>query len=292
MIQVAEVTARTRGRSKVDLGPVSLSLESGTCSALVGAREDGPELLLSILAGVVAPRRGTVTVDGSPASPRRSLAYVPAVPDLPTALDVDEYLVLSSSVRGEPHASPRERLALLGVTPLARRRIRDLTLEESRTVAFVEALTSKAKVLLLVEPLVDLDPRAVGHIATVLQARVDAGATAVISTASRGDARALCEELFLFVRGALKKRTDAEQEWSPPVGPNGARLFIRSEGARFLLAELGADPTFVTLEGEGATLVVTGKDPVAMASAVAVAARHASVELDQLSFEAPEEEST
>ena len=72
------------------------------------------------------------------------------------------------------------------------------------------------------------------------------------------------------------------------MGPRGARLFIRSEGARYLMAELASNPTFQKVHGEGADLVVTGKDPVAMAAAVAAATRAANVELDLMRFEQPE----
>jgi ABC-type multidrug transport system ATPase subunit len=198
---------------------------------------------------------------------------------------VGDYLSLAARVRGEKEAAPHERLSVLGVAPLANRRIRDLTHEESRAVALVEALTSDARVLLLVDPLADLDPRAVGRVAPALAARVAAGATAVFSTASLMDARTLASGLLHFAGGKLTRRATSDEAWEPQVGPRGARLFIRSEGARYLLAELASDRTFQEVRGEGAELVVTGKDPVAMASAVAMASRRANVEIDVLTFQ-------
>jgi hypothetical protein len=106
----------------------------------------------------------------------------------------------------------------------------------------------------------------------------------VFSTASRADARVLGRELLFFSRGKLARRASGDDEWKPPVGPRGARMLIRSEGARYLLAELAADPTFFEVHAEGAELVVTGKDPLAMAAAVATATRRANVELDLLTF--------
>jgi len=288
MIHATGLVARSRTPPRVEVGPVSFSVDAGSSHALVGAPSDGVELLLAVLAGSARARSGTVQIAGAPAGPRRKLAYAPYEPVLPTVMTVAEHLALASRIRGEPFTPAADRLAVLGVSPLAMRRISSLGLEESRTVALVEALTSRADVLLLAEPLADVDPRAVGRLAGALEARVDAGATVVVTTASREDARALGRAWLFFERGKLTRRATAADPWSPPTGPRGARLFIRSEGARFLLAELSPDPTFASIQGEGAALVVTGSDPVAMANAVAGASRRANVEIDVLRFEAPE----
>jgi ABC-type multidrug transport system ATPase subunit len=290
MIQVEGLTARTSRAPRAQLGPVTFALDKGGRYALVGAPVDGVELLLAVLAGSVPPRKGSVRVAGAPAAHGPSVAYAPFTPDLPGVLDVDDFLRLASSIRGEPAASAEERLAVLGVASLARRRIGTLTFEESRTVALTEALTSRAQLLLLAEPLATLDPRAAARVAPALLARAESGVTVVLTTASREDARALCGEWLRFDRGKLTLRTTDEDEWSPLPGAHGARLFIRSEGARYLLAELAADPTIQTVRAEGVELVVTGRDPVVMATAVATAARRANAELDLLRFESGEGE--
>jgi ABC-type multidrug transport system ATPase subunit len=285
MIQATELTARTARPPRVELGPVSFALEKGGSYALVGAPTDGVELLLAVLAGSIAPRKGSIAVLGSAPTAGRTVAYAPYTPDLPAVLDVDDFLRLSSRIRGEPEGSPEERLAVLGVAPLARRRVGSLTFEESRTVALVEALTCRADLLLLADPLVELDPRATTHVSVALAARAEAGATVVLTTASREDAQSLCRDWLLFEKGKLALRTTDDDEWMPVPGAAGARLFIRSEGARYLLAELAGDPTFQTVRAEGAELVVTGRDPVVMATAVAMAARRANAELDVLRFD-------
>jgi ABC-type multidrug transport system ATPase subunit len=288
MIQVTDLTARTRSTPKAELGPMTFGLEARGSYALVGAPHDGVDLLLAVLAGEARPRKGTVLVGGSKPGPRATVAYVPYAPDLPSVLKVDAYLRFASQIRGEPATAAEERLAVLGVAPLAGRRIGTLTLEELRAVALVEALTSRASLLLLAEPLSDVDPRACGRIPEALAARVRGGATVVLSTASRADAALLGHDALFFERGKLARRSTADDSWAPPLGARGARLFVRSEGARYLLSELAADPTFQEVHGQGSDLVVTGKDPVAMAVAVAVATRRANVEVDLLQFEEPD----
>jgi ABC-type multidrug transport system ATPase subunit len=290
MIQLTDVTARTTRAPRIELGPVTFTLEAGGSYAFVGRPMDGVELLLAVLAGSVLPRKGSARVLGAVPTHRPSVAYAPFAPDLPGVLDVDDFLRLASSIRGEPALSADERLAVLGVASLAHRRIASLSFEESRTVALAEALSSRAELLLLAEPLATLDPRAVSRVAPAVKARQASGATVVVTTASREDAKALCGEWLRFDRGKLTLRTADEDEWSPLPGAHGARLFIRSEGARYLLAELAADPTIQTVRAEGVELVVTGRDPVVVATAVATAARRANAELDLLHFESGEGE--
>jgi hypothetical protein len=112
----------------------------------------------------------------------------------------------------------------------------------------------------------------------------------VLSTPSPTDARALGRELLFFAAGKLTRRSTEDDAWQPPVGPKGARLYVRSEGARYLLAELAVETSFTTVHADGAELIVTGSDPVAMASAVASATRRANVEIDFMTFEDPDED--
>jgi ABC-type multidrug transport system ATPase subunit len=288
MIELTDLVARTPSGPKLDIGPMSLALPSGTSTTFVGTPDDGVELVLAVIAGSVKPRRGKVLVAGKPASARRDVAYVPSAPDLPAVLTVDAYLGLAARVRGEPSVPSTERLAVLGVASLARRRVGGLSLEEARAVALTEALTSRAAVLLLADPLADLDPRAVPRFADALAARVRDGATAVSSTASKADARTFGASVHSLERGKLVSPSPNGDGWAPAKGPRGARLFVRSEGARLLLASLAEDPTFQEVRADGAELVVTGQDAVAMASAVWTASRHANVEIDVLSFTSPE----
>jgi ABC-type multidrug transport system ATPase subunit len=287
VIELTDVVARTRTRPRVALGPLTLSLDAGMSHALVGTEADGVAVALAVLAGSLPVRSGKLAVFEGAASPGPTVAYAPYVPALPEALTVAAYLELAGQLRGgKAPGTPAERLGVLGCAPLATRRIAHLSFAEARTVALTEALTSGARVLLLAEPLADLDARAPSRVDAALRARVEEGATAVVSTASRADARALCRRLYLIERGKLSSRLSRDEAWAPPLGPRGARLFVRSEGARLLLSELASDPTFTEVQAEGAALVVTGPDPVAMASAVANASRRANVVLDVLSFQA------
>jgi ABC-type multidrug transport system ATPase subunit len=283
VIHVRDLVVRSR-RPKVTLGPVSFTLEAGRSHGLVGADADGAPLLLAVLAGTVGSRSGEVKVGGALPGARASIGYVPFVPDLPSALRVSELLGLSARVRGEKPASPEERLAVLGVETLARRRIGSLTLAEARAVALVEAVTSQATLLLLEEPLASLDPRAFAALAGALEDRVNSGATLVVSTASASDARELTAAQLYFDQGKLASQASRDEAWIRMTS-GATRLVVRTEGARALLAALATDASFEDVSSHGPLLTLSGTDAVAMASAVARAALDAQVEIELMQFE-------
>ncbi len=286
MIALTDVTARGSSRPRAQVGPLTLALAPGVSHALVGSAADGVELLLALIAGSTRTSRGSVTVFGQPAAPGKDVAYAPFLPELPEPLTVAGFLLLAARIRREPMRPPEERLSGLGCAGLARRRIAHLSPGEARAVALVEALTSRARLLLLSDPLTDMDPRVTSRVRGLLASRVADGATAVVTTASLADARALSTELHLFERGGLRGTVSADAPLPASVGPDGARLLVRSGDARSLLAELAADETFAEVHGhaDAGTLVVVGSDPVAMAAAVAAASRRANVAIEQLSF--------
>lgn len=286
MIKVVDLSARGR-KPAVALGPLSFALEAGSSSALIGGDTDGVSLLLAVLAGSAEPSKGQVVVNGEPAQPRATVAYVPFASDLPPAMRVDELLGTAARVRGEKVTPPEERLALLGLEVLVRRRIGSLTPGEARAVALVEAITSEASILLLDEPLSDVDPRAFARLGDALAARVRAGATLVVSTASVDDARELTVEQLYFERGKLVRRATADDALTRLTSA-GARLLVRGDNPRALLAALASDPSVGDMSSDGPLLTLSGTDSVAMASAVARAAEEAGIELDLMELAPPE----
>jgi ABC-type multidrug transport system ATPase subunit len=283
VIELADVCLRSQDRPRVDLGPVTLSLEPGHLYVALGAAQDGAPLLLAGLAGAVSPRRGSIRRGGVPAAPGRDVAFVPMTADLPLEVTAKGFMKLAEAVRGTSRSPPEERLAALGVESLAPRRLASLSAAELRAVALAEALTSDARWLFLTDPLADVDPRAVHRVPALVRSRVERGATSVVATSSSVDARVFGGEQLVISSGKLVGRRQGDDVL--PTHSWGARLFVRSAGARFLLAELASDTTFDEVRCTGPGLLVTGKDPVSMASAVATASRRAGVEIELLEFE-------
>ena len=267
----------------VALAPLTARLERGI-HALLGGKGDGPSIVLGVLAGRVAARGGSVRVLGSPvgdARVRASVAYVPLDAALPAPLRVREAIALAARIRGEPGREARARLEPFGIAALAERPVQTLSRDEARAVAFAEALTSTARILLVEEPLASIDARALGAVADGLRARAREGGCVVVATGSIRDARTLADEILTFERGNLVRRASATD---PLVlaGPRGASVRVVAADAKRLATALAGEDAVRTVAIESGVLVAGGDDVVSIAAAIARAALREKIALDLL----------
>lgn len=157
---------------RVVLHDVSLAVDEGEVVSVVGANGTGKSTLIRALTGLVPLRGGEVRLAGRALATlsRRDIArHVAVVPQMLETLfpfSVREIVALGRTARldafgraGPADAAAIARaLALLELTPLAERRIDQISGGERQRVVLAMALAQEAPVLLLDEPTVHLDP--------------------------------------------------------------------------------------------------------------------------------------
>lgn len=286
MIALEGVAAR-----RVPMTLVSLSCQWGPgVHTILGTPADGGPLLLALVAGAARPRAGRVRVLGQPPNNpavRAAIAFVPLVPALPEALRVEEALDVAAALRGDSAGAAAPRLEALGVRALAARRIGTLAPEERRAVALAEATTSESvRILLLEEPLVDVDPRAAGRLPDLLRARAREGRAILVATASPRDAGELADDHVTLRRGTIVGRA-ASLEALSGFAPGGARMVILSTDPQALIAAISLQSAVEAVARRDAAVVARGRDATTLAAAVGRAVLASGVDVTELRLEPP-----
>ncbi|HEY7808751.1 MAG TPA: ABC transporter ATP-binding protein [Allosphingosinicella sp.] len=144
------------------LPALDLTLEAPQLVCLVGPNGSGKTSLLHSLSGIGSPS-GVVRIDGhalsaaSPAQRRRLLSYLPAAREAAwplTALDLVRLGLPSSAGKAEAEAA----LEQLDLLTFADRRADRLSTGERSRVLIARALAARPRLLLLDEPIANLDP--------------------------------------------------------------------------------------------------------------------------------------
>lgn len=170
LLEAGALTVR-RARRDV-LSGVALTLESGRAVHLAGANGSGKTSLLRVLAGLAAPRAGTVRRHGT-------CAFVPERVRLAPALRCGEWLRAMRGLRGLTGTDWPAALEASGLErEVADAAAGTLSRGMLQRLALLEALHAGCPLLLLDEPFSGLDDAGRSWLAGQLAERVDAGAAA------------------------------------------------------------------------------------------------------------------
>jgi ABC-type Mn2+/Zn2+ transport system ATPase subunit len=172
---------------------VDLALPSGSLTAIVGPNGGGKSTLLKLIAGLLHPWTGTISVlGGRPGEHARSVAYVPQAESVDWGFPVaaGDVVMMGRYPRLGPlrrpgaadHAAVAEALAQVGMTELARRQIGVLSGGQRRRVFLARALASEPELYLLDEPVTGVDNATQEDLMAVLDAEARAGKTVIAST--------------------------------------------------------------------------------------------------------------
>jgi ABC-2 type transport system ATP-binding protein len=200
--------AKRYGRRTWALTGIDLAIPQGGITALVGPNAAGKSTLIKTWIGFERPTRGGVTVAGIDPWKDRSavlgqVGYVPQSPALYDGLNVDDHLDLATQLRPNfDRAYARARLDQLGIP--ADQGAKSLSGGQQAQVALALALGTRAKILLLDEPLASLDPLARREFLHVLTDAVRSdGATALLSSHIVTDVEQACDRLVVLGVGKI-----------------------------------------------------------------------------------------
>ncbi len=186
----------------------TLAIPAGRVVALIGPNGAGKTTLLQIAVGLIAASCGQIAVlDGlAPGSPeaRDGIAFVAQDSPLYKYLSVADTLRMVANLTNTwdgPHA--RARLDALAI-PL-NRKVGKLSGGQQAQVALALALARHPRLLILDEPVAELDPLARhDFMSTLMEAVADDGASVVFSSHVLSELERVCDYLILLSRGSVQ----------------------------------------------------------------------------------------
>jgi len=185
---------------------VSLSLEAGRITALVGPNGSGKTTLIKTVLCLVRADAGRVLFDGAPFDPlgayRARIGYAPQAPHLPAQLTVGEVIALLQALRpGEP--TDESLLDQFGLRNEWTTPIGTLSGGWRQKVSLAAAWLFRPQLLILDEPTAGLDPIAAGLLKHALRAARDEGRTILITSHLLGELEEFADDVAFLCDGAL-----------------------------------------------------------------------------------------
>jgi ABC-2 type transport system ATP-binding protein len=152
--------------SKV-LEDVSFSVTEPSIYVVLGPNGAGKTTLFRTIAGILAPSRGSVTLEGLPvgaAAARERLHFLSHIDGIPDGLRVEEALRFYARVQGAGAEDVERVLERLAIAPLRGKFLSELSAGQRKRVSVARIFLQERDVYLLDEPTSNLDPKVAGEI--------------------------------------------------------------------------------------------------------------------------------
>jgi ABC-2 type transport system ATP-binding protein len=208
LVSAKSVTKRFSAKGAPALDHIDLTIKAGRMTGLVGPDGAGKTTMIRILAGLITPDAGEVSVLGASSSnsDRAGIGYMPQRFGLYEDLTVIENLMLYADLRGLPKIDRRGSFArLLDFTDLERFQDRlagKLSGGMKQKLGLACALVRQPKLLLLDEPGVGVDPISRRELWAMVNALIGDGVGVLWSTSYLDEAER-CDDVHLLHEGKL-----------------------------------------------------------------------------------------
>jgi heme ABC exporter ATP-binding subunit CcmA len=209
----AGLCARLEGASKLfgsfaALRQVSVDLEPGRCYVVIGENGAGKSTLLRILAGLLRPSLGTVSVFGGlepqAEAARARIGYMSHAAMLYDELTAQENLrYFASLYRGRPCLTPAEALRQVGLDPELTRTLGQYSQGMRQRTSLARVLLPSPELLLLDEPFSNMDVESVSQMVKLLAGFRQGNRTIVLTTHQREHAAPIADWVLALRAGRV-----------------------------------------------------------------------------------------
>jgi multiple sugar transport system ATP-binding protein len=251
-VRVQDVTMRYPGTATPALGGVSLEVADREFFVLLGPSGCGKSTLLKLVAGLEEPDTGRLFLDDElvnfVAPSRRNVAMVFQSYALYPQMNVLQNIAFPLRMRRVPRArrelAAREVAATLGLEPLLARTVAQLSGGQRQRVAVARALVREPRVLLMDEPLSNLDAMLrVEMREELMRVHRETATTVLYVTHDQVEATTMADRIGVMSEGRLEQVGTPDEVFGRPTNTFVAR-FVGSPPMSFLAGRGGPGPVF------------------------------------------------
>ena len=212
MIEIKNVTKKYGDKTAVD--NVSFTVEDGEIFAFIGHNGAGKTTLIKAIVGIHDFNEGEILINGKsikddPIACKMDMAYVPDNPELyenMKAIDYINFICDMYDVDQETRTENIHKYAeLFEVENVLNDPILSFSHGMKQKIALIAALAHDPKILIMDEPFVGLDPKAVFDFKKVMNEMVKEGKIVFYSTHILDVAEKLCSKVAIIKKGKLVK---------------------------------------------------------------------------------------
>ncbi len=278
---------RKRYGQSVALDEVSLKAEQGELVSLLGPSGCGKTTALRCIAGFIDPDGGDIRADGvsilSTPSSKRDFGVVfqnyALFPHLSVMDNVGYGLLFRKCAKDEQRRRVRAVLDQVQLGGLEHRLPRELSGGQQQRVALARALVIQPKLLLLDEPLANLDARLRDDVRWLIRdVQLTSRTTAFYVTHDQAEAMAISDKIAVMKNGKVAQFASPREIYQRPV----ERYVASFTGeANFLMAEIEQELSagLFRVRAGGATLDVKGAGPFVAGKRAVLLARPESLSI-------------
>ena len=212
MIEIKSVTKKYGDKVAVD--NASFTVEDGEIFAFIGHNGAGKTTLIKAIVGIHDFDDGEIIVNGKsikfePIEAKKEMAYVPDNPELyenMKAIDFINFICDMYDVDQETRQNNIQKYAeLFEVEDVLNDQILSFSHGMKQKIALIAALAHDPKVLIMDEPFVGLDPKAVFDFKKVMNEMAKEGKIVFYSTHILDVAEKLCSKVAIIKKGKIVK---------------------------------------------------------------------------------------
>lgn len=217
MLEVSNLS-KYYGKTKA-VSDVSFTVEPGKIAVLAGPNGAGKSTIIKSIAGLLR-YEGNIKICGAynkTVEGKRHLGYIPEMPSLFPLLTVNEHIILMAHSFGIKDYEKRaeELLKLFDLEDKKNKYGSELSKGMQQKVSICCALITEPKVLLIDEPMIGLDPKAIRSVKEILMELKGKGTAIVLSTHLLDSVQDLWDKILIMKTGQFvltKERADFDNE--------------------------------------------------------------------------------